>query len=194
MARQDGYPLSYTKVEAEDDDGDDQFTLDAHLTEVRVGAAEVLAACEVELGGTIAVAPLSRFPGFPSEASRSPRPGVRMVKPLKGHCDEWLVVTGPAPHYLNAVPQLNPCRFHAWAACHTEGHAIGNCALNLRSIDPRATFVDTQTHHCAHQLVQDRRTQRCHIMAIDQRTCCQTCIFVGVCWKVDELTNLPCGR
>jgi hypothetical protein len=194
VAHPDGMALSYAKVRAVNEDEADRLTLDAHLSEVHVGAAAVLAACQAELGVAIVPAPLERFPGFSSGPARAPELGTRMVAPLKGHQNEWVMVTGTATHYLTAQPGIDPCRFHAWAASHAIGQGIGVSALSVRSVTPRASFIDIQAHHCANQVLQDRRLVRCHIMPIDQRTCCQACVYVQGCWRANEQADLPCGR
>lgn len=193
-AGQEGLPLAYTKVRAENAVEDDQLRLDAHMADVQVGAANLLATCEAELGCALAVAPFDRFPGFSVGSVRAPELGPRMVMALKGHHDEWLLITGVLTHYLTAAPRIDQCRYHTWAACHAAGQGIGNAAISVRSIKPRAVFIDTQVHHCAHQVVEDRRALRCHISPIDQRTCCQTCIYADGCWPAAERPNLPCGH
>lgn len=190
----EGISLGYTKVRAEEEDDEDLLRLDGHLAEVHASAQQVLDACQEELGEALVVAPLDRFPGFPTKQNGLQQIGRRMVVPLNGHHDEWLMATGTRTHYLTATPQVDPCRFHTWAACRVEDYGIGVSALSVRSVNPRAVFIDTQPHHCAHQLVQDRRESRCHIMSIDQRTCCQACAYVNGCWDVEEQANLPCGR
>lgn len=190
----EGLHLSYKKVPADSDDVEDLLRLDDHLVEVNAGAVGVLAACESELGGTLAIRSLDHFPGFPVEPARLAEYGPRMVRSLKGHSNEWLMVTGIQTHYLTETPLIDPCRFHSWAACQRQGHGIGASALSIRSVDPRAVFIDTEAHHCAHQVVQDRRLRRCHIMAIDQRTCCQACIYANNCWSTAEQAGLPCGN
>lgn len=193
-ARRKGLSLAYTNVRGENEEEDDQLRLDAHLTEVQAGAAEVLADCEVEIGGPLTVDSLDRFPGFPMGPNRPLEFGPRMVGALCGHYNEFLMATGTQIHYLTSAPLLDPCRFHSWANCQATGNAIGISAVSIPSVEPRAIFIDTQAHHCAHLRVQDHRARRCHIISIDQRTCCQTCVYVGYCWRGDERASLPCGR
>ncbi|SDF59337.1 hypothetical protein SAMN05428966_117103 [Massilia sp. PDC64] len=194
VSHQEGIPLSYAKIRSANEDEDDQLTLEMHLMEVQAKGAELHAACEAELGGALEIATLDTFPGFSLGPARAADLGPRMVMQLKPHQNQWLMATGTAAHYLLAAPRVDPCQFHAWAACHAVGQNIGISALSVRSVDPRAVFIDTQPHHCANQVVQDRRMRRCHIMAIDQRTCCQACVYMEGCWQLTDLPNLPCGQ
>ena len=161
-------------------------TLIPHLDEVHARGLALIAECGVELGGVLPVAELSAFPGFRNE---------RMTKALVGdlpQADEWLVATGSAAHFLLGEPRVQECRFHSWAECGA--HAALQSAISARSVDPPAFFIDTQRHHCAHQIVQDRREARCLIQAIDSRTCCQACVYLEHCWTPEERANLPCGN
>lgn len=164
---------------------DDIETLAPHLDEVRALGATLVAACARELGGELTLAELSAFPGFRNDRlSKSP------VDALP-EADEWLVATGSATHFLLADPRVQECKYHAWAECGAD--ATMNSAISARTVNPPAFFVDTQRHHCAHQIVQDRREARCLIQAIDSRTCCQACVFLEQCWTEDERAALPCG-
>lgn len=95
-------------------------------------------------------------------------------------------------HFLLEEPRVPDCRFHTWADCGAE--AIGQSAVSVRSVELRSFFIDTQRHHCAHQVVQDRRNGKCLIDPIDSRTCCQVCVFLDHCWSAAEKADLPCGR
>jgi hypothetical protein len=117
-----------------------------------------------------------------------------LVRLLRDTADHWLAVTGQDLYYLGARPVVD-CRFHAWAECRAEGHQCGPTAVNSPATDsPRAFFVDMRLHHCAHQVVLDRRARRCHIDAIDARTCCRACTYQNLCWSADEVAALPCGK
>lgn len=164
---------------------DDIETLAPHLDEVRALGATLVAACARELGGELTLAELSAFPGF-----RNDRLSKAPVDALP-EADEWLVATGSATHFLLADPRVQECKYHTWAECGAD--ATMNSAISARTVNPPAFFVDTQRHHCAHQIVQDRREARCLIQAIDSRTCCQACVFLERCWTEDERAALPCG-
>lgn len=191
VARKDGAVFtvihSETPVELgyqEDDNGTE--TLAPHLDEVRAHAAELIEACGIELGGVLTLADLSKFPGFRRD---------RMTKdPVNAlpEADEWLVATGDATHFLLAEPRVQECRYHNWIDCGA--NAAMQSAISVRTVHPPAFFVDTQRHHCAHQVVQDRREARCFIQAIDSRTCCQACVFLEQCWTEEERMALPCGQ
>ncbi len=165
---------------------DDVETLGPHLDEVRACGAALVAACSRELGGVLALTDLSKFPGF-----RSDRLSKAPVDSLP-EADEWLVATGSSTHFLLEESRVPGCRYHTWAECGPD--AARDSAISVRTVDPPAFFVDTQRHHCAHQVVQDRREARCHIQAIDSRTCCQACVFLERCWTDEERAALPCGR
>ncbi|QEI05669.1 ATP-binding protein [Pigmentiphaga aceris] len=161
-------------------------TLSPHLDEIRARGAALIAACGTELGGVLSSAELSAFPGFRrGDLSKAPVGG--LTEP-----DEWLVATGSGMHFLLEEPRVQGCRFHSWAECGAD--AAMQSAISVRSVTPPAFFVDSQRHHCAHQVVQDRRAERCLIQAIDSRTCCQACVFFERCWTQEERVALPCGR
>lgn len=67
-------------------------------------------------------------------------------------------------------------------------------AINLPKLSaPRAFFVDSQQHHCAHRTLDERRAPGCYIRAIDERVCCQACVFSTECWTAGREHDLPCG-
>lgn len=161
-------------------------TLAPHLDTIQTRSAALIATCEAELGGKLPLAELSAFPGFRSNG---------MAKALVGglaEADEWLVATGSAAHFLLVEPRIQECRFHRWAECGAD--AALQSAISARSVEPPAFFVDAQRHHCAHQVVQDRRDGRCLIQAIDSRVCCQACVYLEHCWTAEERAALPCGN
>lgn len=167
-----------------DDNGG--YTLAPHLAAIHARSSALLAACSQELGGALPTPPLAAFPGFPSDAM------ARTVVGELTEANEWLIATGNSTHFLIAEPRLPGCRFHTWAECGAD--ATGQSAISVRSLKPRAFFIDSQRHHCAHQVVQDRRVRRCLIQAIDSRICCQACVFLDRCWSQAEKAALPCGR
>lgn len=168
------------------EDGNGLETLTPHLDDIHVRSAALIAACGTELGGILTPAQLSAFPGFRSDG---------IVKALVSElteADEWLVATGSAEHFLLAEPRVQGCRFHSWAECGA--NAALQFAISARSVEIPAFFVDTQSHHCAHQVIQDRRSARCLIQAIDSRICCQACVYLEHCWTAEERAALPCGN
>jgi hypothetical protein len=177
-----------------------EVNLTKHLDAVHAKAAELLAATSHELAMEIPIFGLSDFPGFRrsgGNAEKADRLIGRelklVVRQLQSLPNEWLLATGDSSHYLMAAPSII-CRFHAWRQCEGVGHQIGQSAIGTARTDhPRSFFVDEQAYHCAHQVVADRRRQRCHIEAIDARTCCRACVFEPLCWTPTELAGLPCG-
>jgi hypothetical protein len=172
-------------------------SLDDHLEEVSKRATELTNLCETELGQKLIFSELSSFSGFLVRPRRGIPPSNRIyyVQDQDDTPDQWMFVTGEITHNLLGRMSIDNCRFHSWSECRREEQEIGTSALSIRSIaNPRAFFVDTQTHHCANQIIQDRRKERCHIAALDERICCQTCIYLNSCWSEDELLKLPCGH
>lgn len=149
--------------------------------------------CEKELDCKLTISPIKVFPGFTSESYRMGNQTL-IAKRIKGYHDEWLLVTGIEKHYLRNVPLLEHCRFHSWADCLAEGCENGTSAINIRSTNPRIIFIDKQMHHCANQIVYDRKRKRCHILQIDEGICCQTCNYSSLCWSQEEQEKLPCGK
>lgn len=173
---------------------DRQDSIADHLLEVNQAAERLLRRCGEVLGVDLSAAPVDQFPGFPPR----PRLGVAassapiLVYDL-AEVDEWLMVTGQSTHYLRHAPDLT-CRFHAWSSSLDVGRACGTSAVSLRTaLSPRSFFTDGQVHHCAHQDVIDMRDERCHIAAIDSRTCCRACHYSVLCWPTSETVALPCG-
>ena len=179
-------------------DGEDTFA--PHVNAVAAAAQALLASCSAELALPLEPSNLAGFPGFP-EASAMAAGGLALgkvqkllVQPVRATSNNWLAVTGDLPHYLYEVPAVD-CRFHAWAECSAVHRSIGANAVNSPTTkNPRAFFVDTKLHHCAHQTVADRRDDRCHIKMIDARTCCKACAYHVSCWSVAEAAALPCGN
>lgn len=166
-----------------------------HLEEVFSAAKSLLEACEAELGVAVIADPLSNFPGFPARPSRrsSPLPSPIVVIGIDDTPGEWILATGVNSHYLLESPQVN-CGFHGWGQCRSVDKASGVRAINARSVrNPRAYFTDNEVHHCAHVSVLDRREKHCRIAPVDERTCCQACIYLDVCWTESDRTSLPCG-
>src|SRR5690606_13218018 len=115
-------------------------------------SSALLGACSDELGGALPIPSLANFPGFPSDT---------MAKGLVGalpDANHWLVATGDSFHFLLDEPRVADCRFHTWADCGAD--AIGQSAVSIRSVELRAFFTDSQPHHCAHQVVWDRRKDK----------------------------------
>ena len=184
-----GLPLEYPGAA-----GDAPPSLGDHMDTVQAVADGLLAKCSAAIGTALTPAPLDAFPGFVDDNSPPLGAGRRVFVQGEAQPDLWLLVTGEASHFLRAIPVIANCPFHAWELCKEVGEAIGNGAVdNRRTKQPRSFFIDEEPHHCAHQGLNDRRDKRCQIAAIDQRVCCQACIYAEVCWGADEHNQLPCG-
>lgn len=167
--------------------------LTLHLNSVTTCLQELHRICEQELDCKLTISPVKVFPGFTSESYRMGNQTL-IAKCIKDYHDEWLLVTGIEKHYLRNMPLIEHCRFHSWADCLAEGCENGTSAINIRSTNPRIIFIDKQMHHCANQIVYDRKRKRCHILQIDERICCQTCNYSSLCWSQEEQEKLPCGK
>ncbi len=172
-----------------------QDSIASHLSDVEAAALRLLQRCSDALDLELRASAVAQFPGFPRRQRQGDPPAtvpLLVHDPFAG--DEWLMVTGEATHYLRSSPVVD-CRFHEWSSCHDEGRACGMHAVSLRTArSPRSFFTDGQTHHCAHQDMIDMRDQRCHIAAIDSRTCCSACHYSVICWPTPGSPVIPCGR
>lgn len=166
-------------------DADDRPRLENHLEEVGRATDALIEQCGRELDGRLDVSDISNFPGFGVDDL-----GPTLLRKLPDP-DQWLVATGTVGHFLLREPRIEDCRFHCWSKCGTDKAVAG--AINMRAITPNYFFTDGQPHHCANQVVMDRREKRCQVHAIDARICCQACVFFDQCWKPEEKAKLPCG-
>ena len=183
-----------------DTDVNGNTSLSEHLTSVNDEAERLLESCSQELGIALTPSDLSNFPGFVEDTTDTRneilplgRKMKAVVRPFMRVADEWIIATGSRTHYLLPRPEVN-CRFHAWNECRANGRQIGNSAVNTPSTEtPRSFFVDGHFYHCAHTIVDDRRSERCQIAPLDKRTCCSACGLQTVCWSHEETNQLPCG-
>ncbi|MCC8402663.1 hypothetical protein LJ655_12300 [Paraburkholderia sp. MMS20-SJTN17] len=170
--------------------------IDEHVVSVHAASEELLAECSRELGFVIVVSAIAEFGGFPQalELNAAPQPRIQFVMRATPSGDEWIIVTGEASHILRQGPAVDPCRFHTWSECLRTGEALMQSAINFPRVqEPRSFFVDGQKHHCAHRTLDERRTSTCYVRSIDQRVCCQACVFSTQCWSGGRERNLPCG-
>lgn len=170
--------------------------IDEHLASVQNGSDQLCTECSRELGSEIQISPISQFGGFPQalELQSATQPRVQFLRRTSASGDEWLAVTGQSSHLLRQTPAVDACRFHTWSECLRNGEALMQSAINFPRLSaPRAFFVDGQQHHCAHRALDERRAARCYIRAIDERVCCQACVFSTECWPAGREHNLPCG-
>lgn len=166
-------------------DIDGKSRVETHLEEITSATGALLEQCALELDGRLAISDIASFPGFAANEL-----GRKLLRELPDP-DEWLAATGIAEHFVLREPRIKDCRFHCWSQCEADKAVTG--AVNMRGISPTHFFTDGQPHHCAHQVILDRREKRCQVGAIDSRICCQACVFFDNCWKPEEQAKLPCG-
>ncbi len=176
--------------------GPDRFSekLWNHLAVVKDNAAALLGRCSEEMGNELNPVGLSEFNGFAADAVLEMRIQKKVVKPLERAPNEWLFVTGLCTHFLREWPHVDPCQFHSWRRASASGNGIGTGAVTTPRVQhPRTFVVDGEAHHCAHQVVVDRRYHRCQITVLDRQVCCRACAYENVCWTDSEIARLPCG-
>jgi len=109
---------------------------------------------------------------------------------------EYVIVAGQETHYLKAQPSISDCPYHEWSTCQQHGFAIPQ-SIGIRSTDkPRSSFINSELHHCAHQGVDNTKSNRisegnrercgprsgeigcafCEIYSIENLLCCRTCM------------------
>jgi hypothetical protein len=172
---------------------DEPATLQTHLNAISEAAAALLAQCAGELGTAITPSDVTDFPGFSDPFGNSIDGRPRLIRVAGAPQDDWVIVTGLKTHYLLDRPTLD-CGFHSWTNSQAAGAANGPTALTAASLaNPRAYFPDAHFYHCSNIEVSDRRHDRCHIQAVDQRICCRACALFDACWPNDDGNRLPCG-
>lgn len=175
-------------------EGEYEDSVSKTMEEIGRLAEELINSNNAELGIDFPVSSVVEFQGFPENQASDFVESYWPIRIIKGTSNEWVLVTGNVPHILHTKPALS-CKYNSWANCKSIGQAAESFAISTPQTEkPKSFFTDGQPHHCAHQTVLDRRKKRCIIDAIDQRTCCQTCAFINVCWKPTELADLPCGQ
>ena len=164
-----------------------------HLSEVAAAAEALLKFTGEQLGLELQPSALYDFLDYSSNPKADGVKSKSLIKPYKMDPDVWMLITGQATHFLKPAPDV-ACRYHQWSACHAANEAIGTTAVSMPLIkQPRSFFTDGQPHHCAHQGLKDRREARCQIQLIDERICCNACLFASFCWRGPQLPPLPCG-
>ncbi|MFI4973437.1 MAG: hypothetical protein ACHP84_02735 [Caulobacterales bacterium] len=165
-----------------------------HLGEVEAAAAALLAQTGQQLGVNLQPASIDGFPGYPIDAKADQVKSKSLLKRHPVQPDVFMLVTGQATHFLKQAPVIE-CTFHRWATCNAQGQASAQGAISMPMMaSPRSFFTDEQPHHCAHQGLHDRREARCQVPLIDERICCQSCIYAPVCWPGAQQPPLPCGN
>lgn len=174
--------------------------LPVHLNRLQAGSNALVQQVNQELNTTISILPVTAFPGFKDNLPRAPMIGGglsalnrKFVRPVDNAVDEFLIATGQNSHYLLAAQPNQLCRFHDWTTCKTEQVAFGENPILKRNIHtPASFFKSNEAHHCAQQLVHDRRENKCQIAGFEEYVCCKRCTFEPVCWDDAERAQLPC--
>jgi hypothetical protein len=179
----------------------DYSELDTYIKAVEAQSDELLRRINGELSATLQPSDVEAFPGFPPSPvtgyqivdNPGNEPRIDLIKPDAAP-GEFLLVIGTAKHFLFGSPAVNPCDCHNWVFCQAHGQEQGERPIIARSVEPKAFFTSGEEHHCAHQLVHDRRNVRCQIDVFEEFLCCRACVFQTFCWKPQELAALPCGK
>ena len=125
-----------------------------HISDVTVYADTLPQTVAAELGVAFVPGGIEKFRGFGGAFAQLPaltvRPSISqagrtLLKPAPSHANEFLLVTGISPHYLDVRPTIANCRFHDWSACHELGQHRGANPVGSRSIAPRSFFSQTKS-------------------------------------------------
>jgi hypothetical protein len=180
----------------------DATELNSHLDEVERNSAGLLDAIFGELGKRFDIANLDAFPGFPETPLRgssvalvapSTSTRVEFIRPWSQRASEYLLVTGTSPHFILEVPTVTACVGHDWVTCSGIGLQVGRAPVLAPSVDPKSFYISGGNHHCAHRIIHDRRSGKCHIASFETFLCCKACIFQETCWPTASTPALPCG-
>lgn len=175
-----------------------------HLAKVQKAATDLLCQTNNALGTHLQPAPLAKH--YENEESFDLVRGI-----VECGEDEFLVVTGDKTHYLLPEPSVPQCPHHDWGQSNTAGVACHSGPIMGRSIEPRAFFISSEVHHCAHRDVAAAKASQitaenrmrcgarsgqdgqafCEIWRFESHLCCRTCAFEEVCTKA-EVFRLPC--
>jgi hypothetical protein len=178
----------------------DYEQLPEHIAEVEQFADRLLQRTSDEMGNPLSLSPASQFPGFRNSQygadapPRAPEEFVTLLRQWQPRPDEFLLVLGLDPHFLRVRPEVDPCAYHEWAACHAQHQGQGPAPIMSRSVNPAAFFFSGESHHCAHRIVHDHREARCQIRPFEEFLCCRACALQPFCWKDADLAQLPCPQ
>lgn len=188
----------------------DRDHLGEHLATVAAIATELLSTFRERLGGDWGPSSLEEHYADGDAFAVQPSVARLFENPGAGEY-EYALVTGCETHYLNVEPTVPGCPYHDWGQSHAAGVANGPGPIGIRSTHPRAFFISTEPHHCAHREVDDAKSSQitpenrincgprsggdfeafCEIWSFEQRLCCRTCCFQNVCEKA-RVFFLPC--
>jgi hypothetical protein len=175
-----------------------------HLTKVQKAATDLLCQTNNALGTRLQPSPLAKH--YENEESFDLVRGI-----VECSEDEFLVVTGDKTHYLLPESSVPQCLHHDWGQSNIAGVACNPGPIMGRSIEPRAFFISSEVHHCAHRDVAAAKASQitaenrmrcgarsgqdgqafCEIWRFESHLCCRTCAFEEVCTKA-EVFHLPC--
>lgn len=189
---------------------DNSEDLAAHLATVNAIATDLLATFRERLGGNWSPSSLGEH--YADEDAFAAQPSVVRLSLSPGTGEyEYALLTGSETHYLLAEPTVPGCPHHDWGQSNVAGVANGPGPIAIRSTDPRAFFISTEPHHCAHRQVADAKSGQitpenrincgprsgsdfeafCEIWPFERHLCCRTCCFQHVCEKA-HVFFLPC--
>lgn len=175
-----------------------------HLTEVQKAATQLLCQVNAVLDAQFRPSPLSKH--YEDEEAFDPVRGI-----VECEKNEFFIVTGDKTHYFTPEPSVAQCPHHDWGESNAVGVASNPGPVLNRSIEPRAFFISTEVHHCAHRDVAAAKASQitaenrgrcglrsgedsqafCEIWRFETHLCCRTCVFEAVCTKA-EVFHLPC--
>jgi hypothetical protein len=176
--------------------------LSAHLEEVEQNSVRLLHAIFGELQQVLEISDLDAFPGFPETPLRGSSVGlvappastrVQFIWRWPQRSSEYLLVTGASPHFLLERPRVTACVGHDWVRSSGIGLQVGHAPILAPSVNPKSFYISGDDHHCAHRIIHDRRSGRCHLASFEMFLCCKACVFQETCWPATSTTPLPCG-
>lgn len=135
--------------------------------------------------------PLIASTAAQAAANQPQRPKLVMEVDESGAVADYLAITGGAWFYKALMPFEGDCQFHRYPAAKKAGVANETIGMGQRS-DSYTASGDPQ--HCEHQtMLYERRPEgRCQLKDLETHLCCRACVFHGVCWKPEQLPQLPC--
>ena len=180
----------------------DEMDLKAHLETVESKLNLLLDAICDELQQQFVVSELSVFPGFPTPPLRGSRSSLvpypeqsskQFISPWQNRAGEFLLLTGTSYHFLLEHPKVVTCIGHNWSECMAVSLHNG-VPIYSQSVDPKSFYISGSSHHCAHSIIHDRRSDNCFVEVFESFLCCKACIFDQICWPEGRAAALPCGQ
>lgn len=200
----DGFTLPHENKGAE--------VLERHLGEVKAASEGLVARVKAQL----AQAPTEiDLPTLAREALTG-RALVGRETTLRGSSTQsFVLLTGTAPHFLQAQPRIAACPYHEWAHCsdYEVGRQPPGAPISAASYSgQRAFFPNGRHHHCAADATYRVKAELqfvpslsafdaasltgqvfCKIFDFESMLCCQTSVFFSVC-AAGPAFRLPCLR